>query len=165
MATGQQGFDPDDFVRRDSEQNERRREQDRIDSMRRERTRMNRDESMQRREEMSSMRKMMDVINDSNIQVDQDLVKAINDPMVVMTEDGQLARLTGRQGIRRSGQFNFQNLLPRTKRKRKKNGNDKKLSEAFKQANARYRTKSGKLRKGRTQADIARLAQRLRKKM
>ena len=42
---------------------------------------------------------------------------------------------------------------------------DKKLSEAFTEANARYRTKNGKLRKGRTQADIARLAHKLRKKM
>ena len=42
---------------------------------------------------------------------------------------------------------------------------DKKLSAAFKEANRRYRTKSGKLRTGRTQADIARLAHKLRKKM
>ena len=42
---------------------------------------------------------------------------------------------------------------------------DKKLSEAFKQANARYRLKDGTLRKGRTQSDIARLAQKLRKNM
>ena len=42
---------------------------------------------------------------------------------------------------------------------------DKKLSAAFKEANRRMRTKSGKLRKGKTQGDIARLAHRLRKKM
>ena len=42
---------------------------------------------------------------------------------------------------------------------------DKKLSEAFKEANARYRKKDGSLRAGRTQADIARLAHKLRKKM
>jgi hypothetical protein len=42
---------------------------------------------------------------------------------------------------------------------------DKKLSQAFKEANAKYRTKNGKLRKGRTQSDIARLAHKLRKKM
>ena len=42
---------------------------------------------------------------------------------------------------------------------------DKKLSAAFKEANRRYRTKSGKLRTGRTQADIAKLAHKLRKKM
>jgi len=42
---------------------------------------------------------------------------------------------------------------------------DKKLSAAFKEANRRYRTKSGALRAGRTQADIAKLAHKLRKKM
>ncbi len=60
-------------------------------------------------------------------------------------------------------------LLPMTKPKRKRSRSaraaDKKLSRAFKEANARYRLKSGALRKGRTQADIAKLAHKLRKKM
>ena len=42
---------------------------------------------------------------------------------------------------------------------------DRKLSMAFKEANRRYRKKDGSLRSGRTQADIARLAHRLRKRM
>lgn len=48
------------------------------------------------------------------------------------------------------------------KRKRRKNP---KLAKAVRQANAQLRTKSGKLRKGKTQADIMRLAHRLLKKM
>ena len=57
--------------------------------------------------------------------------------------------------------------MPKPKRKRSRSARaaDKKLSRAFKEANARYRLKSGALRKGRTQADIARLAHKLRKKM
>ena len=51
------------------------------------------------------------------------------------------------------------------RRSRKARGADKKLSMAFKEANARYRKKDGSLRSGRTQADIARLAHKLRKKM
>ena len=51
------------------------------------------------------------------------------------------------------------------RRSRKARSSDRKLSEAFKQANARYRKKDGSLRTGRTQADIARLAHKLRKKM
>lgn len=39
------------------------------------------------------------------------------------------------------------------------------MSQALRQANAKLRTKSGKLRKGKTQADVMRLAQRLRRKM
>ena len=42
---------------------------------------------------------------------------------------------------------------------------DKKLSAAFKEANRRYRKRDGSLRAGRTQADIAKLAHRLNKKM
>ena len=51
------------------------------------------------------------------------------------------------------------------KRSRSARAADKKLSKAFKEANARYRLKNGSLRKGRTQADIAKLAHKLRKKM
>ena len=40
-----------------------------------------------------------------------------------------------------------------------------KLSKSLREANRRLRTKSGKLRKGKTQADVMRLAQRLRRKM
>jgi SLT domain-containing protein len=56
-------------------------------------------------------------------------------------------------------------VKPKRKRSRSARAADKKLSRAFKEANARYRLKSGALRKGRTQADIARLAHKLRKKM
>jgi hypothetical protein len=48
------------------------------------------------------------------------------------------------------------------KRKRRKNP---KLKKALQEANRRLRTKNGKLRKGKTQADIMRLAHRLMKKM
>ena len=54
---------------------------------------------------------------------------------------------------------------PVRKRSRTARRADKVLSMAFKQANARYRKKDGSLRTGRTQADIARLAHKLRKKM
>jgi len=54
---------------------------------------------------------------------------------------------------------------PKKKRSRSARAADKKLSKAFKDANARYRKKDGALRAGRTQADIARLAHKLRKKM
>lgn len=56
-------------------------------------------------------------------------------------------------------------VKPKRKRSRSAKAADKKLSKAFKEANRKMRTKSGKLRKGKTQADVARLAHRLRKKM
>ena len=51
------------------------------------------------------------------------------------------------------------------RRSRQARQQDRKLSQAFKEANRRYRKKDGSLRAGRTQADIATLAHRLRKKM
>lgn len=42
---------------------------------------------------------------------------------------------------------------------------NKKLSAAFKEANRRLRKKNGELRSGKTQADVAKLAHRLKKKM
>ena len=54
---------------------------------------------------------------------------------------------------------------PVRKRSRSARASDKMLSKAFKMANARYRKKDGSLRSGRSQADIAKLAQKLRKKM
>lgn len=51
------------------------------------------------------------------------------------------------------------------KRSRSARAADKKLSAAFREANKRLRLKSGALRSGRTQADVARLAHKLRKKM
>jgi len=41
----------------------------------------------------------------------------------------------------------------------------KNLSKAFSMANSKLRLKNGQLRKGKTQADVARMAQKLRKKM
>jgi len=51
------------------------------------------------------------------------------------------------------------------RRSRAARASDKKLSQAFKEANRRYRKKDGSLRSGRTQRDIATLAHRLKKKM
>ena len=48
--------------------------------------------------------------------------------------------------------------------KRKKTGKAAPgLSKAMKEANRRLRTKNGKLRKGKTQADVARLAHKIRR--
>jgi len=51
--------------------------------------------------------------------------------------------------------------MPKTRRRKK----NPKLKRALTEANRRMRLKSGKLRKGRTQADVMRLAHRLMKKM
>ena len=54
---------------------------------------------------------------------------------------------------------------PSKKRSASAKRSDRILSRAFREANSKMRLKNGQLRKGRTQSDVARLAQRLRKKM
>jgi len=51
------------------------------------------------------------------------------------------------------------------KRSRAQRANDKLQAEAFRQANKALRTAKGVLRKGKTQSDVARRAQRLLRKM
>lgn len=76
---------------------------------------------------------------------------------------------TGRDVIRRSRQFDRQNLLPRfdttTKRTRKRTQTDKNMSKALRRANDKFRKKNGQLRKGATQSQIMRYAHKLLRKM
>lgn len=110
----------------------------------------------------TSTQALADVVNDPAITVDEAMMQVINDPAVAMADNGEvMIRANG--GVDSDFLRDFRRRATDVpKRKRKKNP---KLATAFREANARYRTKSGKLRKGRTQADIARLAHRLLKKM
>ena len=73
--------------------------------------------------------------------------------------DASVARELARRACRTS-------VASATKRvKKKARKANSKLSRAFKEANAKLRTKSGRLRRGMTQSDVARLAHRLAKKL
>lgn len=92
----------------------------------------------------------------------------INDPTLRVSSQGRITRTrpSGRDVIRRSGQFAMQGFDLPTKKPRKKNKKHcSNLSQCLRQANSELRTKRGSLRKGKTQADIMRRAQRLLKKM
>lgn len=158
MATGQQGFDPDDFVRDDSFRQRERVEQRRLDELR-PRTQQRREnrqpDDAKKTTSPSSVNRLAEVVNDPAIVVDSKMMKTINDPSMVMMSNGQVARLQSQ-----FSQFEARNLVPRKKRKK-----NPKLAKAMKEANAKLRLKSGKLRKGKTQGDVARLAQRLLKRM
>lgn len=143
MPTGQQSLDPADLIRFDREQDIRREESRRLDELR----------------ERDRVKRLADVVNDPSISIDTNTMKAINDPEMVMTSNGDIAKITRRGNY--SSQFRRDKILPRQTKRRK----NPKLAAAFKQANAKMRTKSGKLRKGKSQADIARLAHRLHKRM
>ena len=80
---------------------------------------------------------------------------------------------TGRAVIRQSRQFSRANIVgginlennQGIKRTRKKTKTDKNMSKALRMANERFRTKSGKLRKGATQAKLMKYAHKLLKRM
>jgi hypothetical protein len=100
-----------------------------------------------------------------------DLRDLVNNPALKITPEGRISsrRVTrmpsGRDVIRRSGQFTMQGFDLPVKKPRKKNKKHcKNLSMCLRQANAELRTKTGRLRKGKTQADIMRRAQKLLRK-
>ena len=116
------------------------------------------------------------LVNDPNIKMGAEELNMINDDGVEIIEEngGRIPirfadKLSGRDVIRRSKQFSRQNLIPNlrgtSRRGRKKTKTDRNMSKALAEANKKLRTKAGKLRKGKTQGDVMKLAHRLRKKM
>ena len=81
---------------------------------------------------------------------------------VRMTMEEYLQLLNGLNGNSLPGS---EQPMPEPKTSKRKRRRNPKLAKAVRQANAQLRTKSGKLRKGKTQADVMRLAHRLLKKM
>jgi hypothetical protein len=171
VSTGQQGFDPDDYVRDDSQRRREAAEQRMIDELRPRTQAQRRDErnstaplrrtspgeiSRFQQASRSSVDRLAEVVNDPAVVVDAKMMRTINDPNMVMLSTGEVARLEPR-----SRQFSRENLVPR-KTKRKKNP---KLARAMREANARGRKKNGGFKKGYDQARIARLAQKILKRM
>ena len=111
---------------------------------------------------------MMAMVNDPAFKLTPDQVDLINNDDRMLVSDGNsMGEVNGRDVIRRSGQFRRDMILPEPKssRSRKKTKTDKKQSTALREANRRLRKRNGQLRKGKTQADVMRLAHRLRRKM
>ena len=109
---------------------------------------------------------MMAMVNEPSFKLTADMVDLINDDNRMLADTGNgIIEINGRNVIRSSGQFAPANILPAGKRTRKKTKTDKNMSKALREANERLRTKKGMLRKGKTQADVMRLAHRLRRKM
>ena len=108
------------------------------------------DNNMNRNEVIRTM------VNDTEIKIDAPMMDVINDDNIMMADNGELM-MRLRDPIQNKSSI-------RGSRKRKKTKTDRVMSSCLKQANKRMRTKSGKLRKGRTQADVMKLAHKLCKK-
>ena len=105
----------------------------------------------------ASVDRLAEIVNDPDVIVDAKMMRTINDPNMVMLSTGEVARLEPR-----SRQFSRANIMPSLRKPRKKNP---KLARAMKEANARGRKKNGGFKKGYDQARIARLAQKILKRM
>ena len=95
----------------------------------------------------------------SNVQLIRELKKILPKPFDSLTEVAVQTQTQGIQGVARAERAVVRKVSKKARASRKN------LSKALKEANSRLRTKSGKLRKGKTQKDVMRLAQRLKRKM
>jgi hypothetical protein len=95
----------------------------------------------------------------SNVQLIRELKGLIPKPFDSLTEAAVQTNTSGIRMVAKAerGAVRTVSKAARTSRKN--------LSKALQMANARLRKKNGQLKKGKTQADVMRLAQRLKKKM
>ena len=157
-------FDRDEFRPDPADRREQARQREQRESQRREEERMSRERQdmareMERDADDAAFRR---VFNSPDITIPESVREMINDPSMMIGNDKVIRR---RRGSAFASQFRRDKLLPSKKRTRKKSKTDKNMSKALRLANDRLRTKSGKLRKGKTQGDVMRLAHRLRRKM
>jgi len=115
---------------------------------------------------------MLVLVNDDDISLSSEEVAVVNDKSLRMMPDGEVVTRrppSGRDVIRRSGQFSRANILPdlptSPKKSRKKTKTDKNMSKALRLANDKFRTAKGKLRKGASQAQIMKYAHKLLRRM
>lgn len=170
MPTGQMGYDPDDFADDRRQDRERQREQDRADRQRmREQQRQEQERRDREQDERERMEAIRMIVNDDAITISPEERKIINDPMQRMMSNGEIVRRSQtRTGSAFANQFRLDKIIPKVKKKARKKARkelDRLQSEAFREANRLLRTKTGKLRKGVSQSDIAKRAQKILKRL
>jgi len=163
-------FDRDDLLRADAGRDDSRRDErfDRRDYDE-ERRAYERDLAREREDDQRRMDERARAALEAELMrmSAEDLRMIVNDPQTRVTSGGRISsrRPSGRDVIRRSGQFTMQGFNLPVKKPRKKNKKHcKNLSQCFREANRKLRKANGQLRKGKTQADVARMAHRLMKK-
>lgn len=156
-------FDRDEFRPDPSSRRDEARQRDQREAERREQERMSRERQDMAREmeQDANDAAFRRVFNNPDISIPESIRDMINDPSMIIDKNMTIRR---RSGSAFASQFRRDKILP-GKRTRKKSKTDKNMSKALREANSRLRTKNGKLRKGKTQGDVMRLAHRLRKKM
>lgn len=163
----------DDF--RDDRRRDQERNDSRLDDMRRDEMdrRQEEDDRQRREDERKRLEAIATVVNDDSIIIEAEDRKIINNPEMMMMPTGEIVkRSRTRRGLG-SGAFAQQfsvlrGQLPKVKktvRKKARKELDRLQAEAFREANRLLRTKTGKLRKGITQSDVAKRAQKILKRL
>jgi len=101
------------------------------------------------------------IVNDPNVTVTAEEVKAINDPKKVMLPNGKIVKVKKPRPGTSSMKFGPAFVTKRTRRKTKM---DRTMSSCLKEANARGKLKNGKFRKGWDQSRIMTYAHKLCRK-
>ncbi len=167
MVRGVREFQEDfrDDRRRQEERADSRREDQRREEMRRAQEEADR----QRREDERRQDALRTIMNDDSIEISTEERRLINNPEMKMMDDGTIVkrnRSSNRAAF--ANQFRLDKILPRAKktvRKKARKELDKLQAQAFREANKLLRTKTGKLRKGVTQSDVAKRAQKILKRL
>ena len=166
MVRGVREFQEDfrDDRRRQEERSDSRREEQRRDEM----MRALEESERQRREDERRMNALRTIVNDDSIEISLEERKLINNPEMKMMENGEIVKRRRSNSSAFANQFRFDKIAPKLKQKARKKARkelDRLQAEAFREANKVLRTKAGKLRKGVSQSDIAKKAQRILKRL
>ena len=166
LVRGVREFQEDfrDDRRRPEERSDSRREEQRRDEM----MRAMEESERQRREDERKMDALRTIVNDDDIEISLEERKLINDPNMKMMENGEVVRRRRSTSSAFANQFRFDKIAPKIKKRVRKKARkelDKLQAEAFREANKLLRTKAGKLRKGVTQSDVAKRAQKILKRL
>jgi hypothetical protein len=170
MVRGVREFKEDfrDDRRRLEEDSDSRREEQRREEMDRQRE----EDERQRREDERRRMALQTIVNDDSIEISPEERRVINNSDLRMMDDGTIVKKARSRGVG-SGAFAAQfsvlrGQLPKAKkivRKKARKELDKLQAQAFREANKLLRTKTGKLRKGVTQSDVAKRAQKILKRL
>ena len=166
MVRGVREFQEDfrDDRRREEERSDSRREDQRREEM----MRAMEESERQRREDERRMNALRTIMNDDSIEISLEERKLINNPEMKMMENGEVVKKRRSNSSAFASQFRLDKLLPKAKKKARKKARkelDRLQAEAFREANRILRTKAGKLRKGVTQSDVAKRAQKILKRL
>lgn len=148
MVVGLVDYDPAafDIVREDRERDTRDYRDDRFQERERERPRREEDRPRSPSREMASQQAMETIVNDDSITLSESMVRAINDPAIRMTRNGELARRLPQTD--RAVLVSISNGQTRPKRRSRNTKYRRAYKAAFRRIKSRFMKKNGTWKKG-----------------